>query len=129
MGQHYANAKNYDAAVSHLTKVSTKVNTFNEYVKIILFRIYYERNESEKAKSILDNFRDTIRKKVVSGAYKEFVRNFYYYASKLWTIKFGSTKNGEYKVDALIAELKNEKRNIDSKKWMFRQLEGMRGGR
>lgn len=84
--------KNYDDALELLQKSDFKDLLNNLISKILLLKIYYERQEFNLLESHLDSLLTFIRRKKVIGYHKENYLNIVYYTKKLLTVNFYSSK-------------------------------------
>ncbi|NNC95565.1 MAG: hypothetical protein HKN92_08385 [Chitinophagales bacterium] len=111
--------KDYDKAMDLLREVLTDDIFMEIDYRVLLIKIYYEKNELEALYNLLDSFRVYLgRNKVLSDYHKKVKLNWIKIVKKLMRILPGETK----KLEELKTSIK-ETKEIDSKDWLFEMID------
>ncbi len=115
--------KNYDEALKLISVVSYNNQYFYLRSKMILSRIYYDKNEIEPIIYIIDAAKHYLkRNKKITKMNREAFGNFYYFMTKI--LKLLEHTNPQVK------ETKQElikQNNVSSKEWLLNKLTEMEG--
>lgn len=112
--------KEYDEALAHLNKVEFSDIFYKHGTKIMLLKIYFEKQETEAFLNLASSYKlMLLREKGLSGntlnAYKNFVR----LAVKLFKVDGGN----QSAIEKLKEEIKRTK-NINARQWLLEQVKG-----
>ena len=113
--------KKYDEALKLISVVSYNNQYFYLRSKMLISRIYYDKNELEPIIYIIDAAKHYLkRNKRITKMNREAFGNFYYFMTKILNLR----EHVNPKVFDTIAEL-NKQINVSSKEWLMNKLKEM----
>jgi hypothetical protein len=113
--------KNYDEAIKFINNVSYNNHYFYLRSKMIISRIYYDKNELEPIIYIVDAAKHYIkRNKKITQMNQEAFGNFFYFIGKIINLR----EHIKPRVDDTREELLKVT-NVSSKEWLLNKLDGI----
>lgn len=117
LSRYYFDTGNYDQAMQHLLRMEYDDVLQNLHAKVMLAKIYYERDEFNALENQLDSIQIYLRRKKVLGYHKENYDAIVFFMRKLLSVNMNNAK-----------EVQQLRRRVEDapvlteREWLLRQL-------
>ncbi|HMS32548.1 MAG TPA: hypothetical protein PKC91_00545 [Ignavibacteria bacterium] len=115
--------KEFDNIFTYLNKVEIRDANYYVHSKFLLGKVYFDMNNVNGVKYIIDNLRQYLRiKKSISEEQSDIIKKFIYYISELIKIKESIPSSKKSLKLILKKELDNEVKLVTNKDWFYEKI-------
>lgn len=116
----------YDKSLEYINKINFTDEQYYYLSKLILMRIYYDRNEIQSLKYAINNINKYCReKKTLYKPHVERIKTFLKFLNELIRIKNIPAKEREVNVAVMRKKLEKTQLTFSYKKWIMKKLDEM----
>ncbi len=131
--QHFSNAliyykkKDYDNAVTELSKVNAEEFSFKQQIKSLYLKIYFDLNEPEPFYFHSDSYRHFINEnKKIHKLVRKQLSDYLMYTKKLFALRNSTEDLDSSSLRKLADEIKSNP-SLINRKWLLEKAEAMKG--
>lgn len=115
--------KDYNNIFQYLNKIELRDTNYYAHSKFLLGKVYFDMNNVNSVKYIVDNLRQYIRiKKSISDEQSDIIKIFNHYMMELIKIKESNTSSKKSLKLILKKELDNEVKLVSNKDWFYEKI-------